>query len=86
MTINEFIHSKDFMGMRIDDVDDILEMYLQEFCKEYDEHYAHGAPFHIPEDMLEYMKEGVKKALNTNPQDIKMHPRTLNRIRRVYCT
>lgn len=84
MTINEFVHEHDFRQDKIYDLDDIVEVVMDYIFTLYNERYP-NQPMSYDDEFVANIKEGVRRSLNKDPGSIKMHPRTLNRIRRTYC-
>ena len=84
MTIYEFVHTHDFYNDSVYDLDDVVDVVMDYIFTLYNERYP-NQPMSYDRQFVDNIKEGVKRSLNRDPGSIKMHPRTLNRIRRNYC-
>lgn len=84
ITPYEFIHEYDFTKCKINTFDDISDIFMDYVYKLFDEKHAHGRAFSYSADYIEYIKSLLKDAFLQDPKTIKMHPRTYNRIKRLY--
>lgn len=85
ITPYEFIHEYDFRTCtKLDTFDDVADIFLDYVYSIFENKYAHGKPFSYSKDYIEYIKSLLKEAFLQDPKSINMHPRTYNRIRRLY--